>query len=212
MHTPFDRTVGIENAEKLYKSAMHPKSFISLDPANHLLTDEADSTYAGLMIGAWAQRYFSKKDNVLLDTKNEQLVGHLNLVQDNFTTQIQTKNHNMIADEPLSFSGDDFGPSPYEYISAGLAACTAMTLKMYAQRKQWDLQEVYVYISHSKKHSDELELTVEKAGYLDHIKIKLKLIGNLETSQRDKLLEISAKCPVHKTLQSEVIMHTTLSE
>ncbi len=173
---------------------------------------EEDSTYAGLMIGAWAQRYFSKKENILLNTDNEQLVGHLDLVHDNFTTQIQTKNHSMIADEPLSFNGDDFGPSPYEYVSAGLAACTAMTLKMYAERKNWDLQEVYVYISHSKKHARELELTVEKAGFLDFIDIKLKLIGNLDDSQREKLLQIAAKCPVHKTLQSEVIMSTTLSE
>ena len=212
MHTPFDRTVGIENAEKLYKNAMHPKSFISLDPADHLLTNEVDSTYAGLMIGAWARRYFPNKENVLLDTQDEQLVGHLDLVHDNFTTQIQTKNHSMIADEPLSFKGDDFGPSPYEYVSAGLAACTAMTLKMYAQRKEWDLHEVYVYISHSKKHARELELKVEKTGFLDFIDIKLKLIGDLDDSQREKLLQISAKCPVHKTLQSEVFMTATLSE
>ena len=118
----------------------------------------------------------------------------------------------MIADEPLSFKGDDFGPSPYEYVSAGLAACTAMTLKMYAQRKEWDLHEVYVYISHSKKHARELELKVEKTGFLDFIDIKLKLIGDLDDSQREKLLQISAKCPVHKTLQSEVFMTATLSE
>ena len=117
----------------------------------------------------------------------------------------------MIADEPTSIGGDDFGPSPYEFLNAGLAACTAMTLKMYAQRKQWDLQEVFVYISHSKKHSDELELNIDKPGYLDHISKKLKFVGNLDESQKQRLKEIASKCPVHKTLQNDVIIKTELT-
>ena len=146
----------------------------------------------------------------MLETQGEQLVGHLNLVEDNFTTSIQAKNHTMIADEPSSIGGDDFGPSPYEYLNAALAACTVMTLKMYAQRKKWDLQEVFVYISHSKKHSDELELDVEKPGYLDHISKKIKFVGNLDVSQKERLKEIASRCPVHRTIESEVIFNTEI--
>jgi len=210
LHSPIDTIVGIDNAQRLYHSAKHPKSFISLNQADHLLTDVLDSRYVGNVIGAWVQRYFQEKDNEMLDTQGEQLVGHLNLLEDNFTTQIQTKKHTMIADEPETVNGDDFGPSPYEYLNAGLAACTAMTLKLYAQRKKWDLQEVFVYLTHSKKHSDELEVNLEKPGYLDHIDKKLKFIGSLDEKQKNRLKEIASKCPVHKTLQNEVIVDTEI--
>lgn len=210
MHSPFDKIVGINNAEKLYHNAHHPKSFVTLDDADHLLSNKKDSIYVGNVIGTWVQRYFPPKENIMLETKGEQLVGHLNIKENNFTTSIQTANHFMIADEPASIGGDDFGPSPYEYLNAGLAACTVMTLKMYAQRKNWDLQEVYVYISHSKKHSDELELNNEKTGYLDYISKKLKFVGNLDDLQKKRLKEIASKCPVHKTLTSEVIFNTTI--
>jgi len=127
----------------------------------------------------------------MLETKGEQVVGHLNIIEDNFTTSIQTKKHSMIADEPASIGGDDFGPSPYEYLNAGLVACTTMTLKMYAERKQWDLQEVFVYVTHSKKHSDELGVDLEKPTYMDHISKKLKFVGNLDDTQKQRLKEIA---------------------
>ena len=212
LHSPTDTIVGIKNAEQLYHQAHHPKSFVTLDNADHLLTNPNDSNYAGNVIGTWVQRYFEPQENTMLETQGEQLVGHLNLIEDNFTTSIQTKNHGMIADEPASIGGDDFGPSPYEYLNAGLAACTVMTLKMYAQRKQWDLQEVFVYISHSKKHSDELELDLEQPGYLDHISKKLKFVGNLDISQKQRLKEIASRCPVHKTIASEVVFNTIVLE
>jgi uncharacterized OsmC-like protein/pimeloyl-ACP methyl ester carboxylesterase len=208
MHSPFDKIVGIENAQKLYHNALHPKSFVTLDDADHLLSKEKDSQYVGEIIGTWAKRYFPKVENVMLDTKGEQLVGHLNILEDNFTTSIQTKNHTLIADEPASIGGNDFGPSPYEYLNAALAACTVMTLKMYAERKQWDLQEVFVYISHSRKHSDDLQVQVDKPKYLDHISKKLKFVGNLDATQKERLKEISSRCPVHKTIASEVIFQT----
>ncbi|WP_179333586.1 bifunctional alpha/beta hydrolase/OsmC family protein [Winogradskyella costae] len=210
MHAPFDKIVGIENAEKLYKKAHHPKSFVTLDNADHLLTKEEDSQYVGEIIGTWAKRYFPKAKNKMLSTEGEQLVGHLNIVENNFTTEIQTKNHAFIADEPASVGGSDFGPSPYEYLNAALAACTVMTLKMYAERKKWDLREVYVYISHSRKHSDDLNLVTEQPKYLDHISKKLKLIGDLTTEQKDRLKEISSRCPVHKTIASEVVFETEI--
>jgi len=210
MHAPFDRIVGIENAHKLYQEAHHPKSFVSLDDADHLLSNSKDSRYAGNVIGTWVQRYFEQEDNAILSTKGEQLVAHLNIVDDNFTTSIQTKKHHFIADEPASIGGDNFGPSPYDYLSAGLAACTVMTLKMYAQRKKWDLQEVYAYITYSKKHSDDLMLDTDKPTRIDHLQKRLKFVGNLDDKQKARLTEIASKCPVHKTLQSEVVIETEL--
>lgn len=213
LHAPFDQIVSIQNAQDLFINAFHPKSFVSLDDADHLLTQQKDSQYAGEVIGSWAQRYLPPKENKQLDTAGEQLVGHLNLVEDNFTTSIQTNKHFLVADEPVSVGGDDFGPAPYELVNASLAACTVMTLKMYAQRKKWDLQEVYVYLTHSKKHVQDMGESSEnkKPVYLDHISKKIKLIGNLSEEQRLRLKEISSRCPVHRTLQGEVVIDTTLT-
>lgn len=199
MHSPTDSVVGIDNAQTIYRRAQHPKSFISLDGADHLLTNRNDSVYIGNIIGTWTNRYIPKRENEMLDTSGEQLVGHLNLMEDDFTTFIQSKNHFFIADEPIGI-GDDFGPSPYEYLTAALAACTTMTLKLFAQRKGWKLHEVFVYITHSKKHSDDLMIDVTEPGYLDHISIQLKVVGDLDEMQKMRLLEIAHKCPVHKTL------------
>ena len=210
LHSPIDTIVGINNAEKLYVNAHHPKSFVTLDNADHLLSRDKDSIYVGRVIGTWAARYFPTTDNEMFSTEGEQLVGHLNIEEDNFTTSIQTKKHSMIADEPASVGGNDFGPSPYEYLNAALAACTVMTLKMYAERKKWDLKEVFVYISHSRVHSKDLDISVEKPKYLDHISKKLKFVGNLDTDQKERLKEIASRCPVHKTIASQVIFNTTI--
>ncbi|MFT5243880.1 MAG: putative OsmC-like protein/pimeloyl-ACP methyl ester carboxylesterase [Glaciecola sp.] len=211
LHSPIDTIVGIKNAHELYHNAHHPKSFVSLDNADHLLSKIEDSSYVGDMIGTWVKRYFPEQKNVMLDISGEQLVAHLNLKDDNFTTTIQTVKHSFIADEPDSIGGDDFGPSPYDFLSAGLAACTVMTLKMYAERKKWDLQEVYVHITYSKKHSDDLMLDLDKPTRIDHLSKKLTFIGNLDESQRQRLKQIASKCPVHKTLQSEVVIETELT-
>ena len=208
MHAPFDKTVGVENAHQIYHNAIHPKSFISLDNADHLLSKPADSIYVGNMIGSWVERYIEPEENKMITTEGEQLVGHLNLLEDNFTTSIQTKKHSFIADEPISIGGDDFGPSPYDFLSAGLAACTVMTLKLYAERKKWDLHEVFVYITYSKKHSDDLDIDVDKPTRFDHLNKKLKFVGNLDEKQIQRLKEIASKCPVHKTLQNKVIIET----
>lgn len=210
LHSPIDRIVGISNALELFNAARHPRSFVSLDDADHLLTNKEDSFYVGKVIGSWVEKYFPKQEDVSLDSGQDQLVAHLNLLEDNFTTSLSTKAHNFIADEPGSIGGDDFGPSPYEYLTASIAACTTMTLKLYAQRKKWDLQEVYVYISHSRKHSDDLMIDIEKPGYLDHISKKLKFVGDLDDAQKEKLKAIASKCPVHKTVASEVIFNTEI--
>ena len=212
MHAPFDRIVGIENAQELYHQAKHPKSFVSLHDADHLLMNSKHSEYVGRIIGEWVKLYFPQLENEMLSTEGEQLVAHLDLTENNFTTQLQTQKHTFIGDEPSSVGGDDFGPSPYEYLNAAIASCTAMTLKLYAERKEWDLKEVYVYISHVRKHSDELMLDVEKPGYLDHISKRLKFIGNLNDKQKQRLKEIASKCPVHKTVASEVVFDTKIIE
>jgi uncharacterized OsmC-like protein/esterase/lipase len=210
MHAPFDKIVGIENAHEIYHNAHHPKSFVSLDDADHLLTKASDSIYVGNMIGTWAERYFEPEENSMISSEGEQLVAHLNILEDNFTTSIQTKKHSFIADEPENVGGDNFGPSPYDFLSAGLAACTVMTLKLYTERKKWDLQEVFVYITYSKKHRDDLDIDADKPTRFDHLQKKLKFIGNLDEKQKQRLKEIAAKCPVHKTLQSKIIIETAI--
>ncbi|WP_299835182.1 bifunctional alpha/beta hydrolase/OsmC family protein [uncultured Tenacibaculum sp.] len=210
LHSPIDTVVGIKNAEKIYHNAHHPKSFVTLDNADHLLTNPEDSKYAGNVIGAWVQRYFPKKAKTSLDSAQEQAVGHLNLIEDNFTTKIQTSNHSLIADEPANVGGDDFGPSPFDYLNAALIACTTMTLKMYANRKQWDLQEVFVYVTRVKKSSEELGITSEGINRHDHFTKKIKLVGDLDEKQRARLLEIAAKCPVHKTLENKAYFESSL--
>jgi putative redox protein len=212
LHAPFDKIVGIENAHQIYHNAIHPKSFVSLDTADHLLSKSSDSIYVGNMIGTWAERYFEPEENSMISAEGEQLVGHLNVLEDNFTTSIQTKKHSFIADEPTSVGGDDFGPSPYDFLSAGLAACTVMTLKLYAERKKWDLQEVFVYITYSKKHSDDLNIDVDTPTRFDHLQKKLKFIGDLDEKQTQRLKEIASKCPVHKTLQNKIIIETEILE
>lgn len=207
LHSPQDAVVGIENAREMFQNAFHPKSFLSLDGADHMLTDQNDSVYAGSVIGSWALRYLPKEEEVNLDTQGEQVVGHLDVVENNFTTTIQTQKHVLTADEPKSIGGYDLGPSPYELLNASLAACTVMTLKMYAERKKWPLEEVYVWISHEKKHASDISGSNEK---IDVITKKLKIIGDLDDDQVQRLKEIASKCPVHRTLISPTEINTEL--
>ena len=207
MHSPQDTVVGIENAGELYKNAWHPKSFISLDGADHLLSKKEDAIYAAEIIGSWMKKYFPQETEKRLDTKGEQVVANLDL-SDNFTTEIYTSKHQLIADEPASIGGADLGPSPYELINAGLGACTVMTIKLYAERKGWELNEVKVYLTYEKKHSEEIAEADATPGKIDHIQKKIELIGNLDSSQRKRLIEIASKCPVHKTLTSQTIINT----
>jgi putative redox protein len=213
LHSPFDKIVGIENANELFHSAFHPKSFVSLDRSDHLLSKKRDSVYVGEVIGAWVKRFFDEEQHELLDPKGEQVIGHLDLEEYAFTTRIQMKKHSLVADEPEYVGGDDFGPSPYELLNSSLAACTAMTLKMYANRKKWDLREIFVYVSHSKKHHTDIsDMDNGKKNRIDHFSIKLELIGDLNKDQKARLLEISERCPVHRTLEDEVAFDSALIE
>lgn len=208
MHSPFDKIVNIENAEKLYKHAYHPKSFVSLDKADHLLMNEDDSLYAGEVIGAWVKRYFKRRKAAALDRAGEQLVAHLDLEEYKYTTKIQLNKHHLIADEPESIGGDDFGPSPFELLVSALGACTTMTIKMYARRKKWDLREVFVYISHEKTEPRN----GDPGGKLkpDLFELKFRFIGNLDEKQKQRLVEIAGKCPVHRSLKSPNYFETSM--
>ena len=200
MHSPQDTIVGIQNAEMLYKSAWHPKSFVSLDGADHLLSRPEDAAYAGRVIAGWATRYLPAPDTGELKSGHE-VVASLD-GNAGFTTDMKVGNHRMTADEPVKFGGNDFGPSPYEMVSAGLAACTVMTLQMYARRKQWDLQNVEVHISYSKDHAVDSEGAEDPEAKIDTFRRKIRISGNLDEAQRSRILEIADKCPVHRTLHS----------
>ena len=203
MHSPQDKTVDIENAKLIYKAAMHPKSFISLDGADHLLTMADDALYAGNVIASWASRYidFEETEDIKTDQQVVSVTG-----TDGYTTQLRAGEHYLTADEPISVGGKELGPTPYGYLLAALGACTSMTVKMYADRKKWPLEEVRVHLSHSKVHAED-SLNNQK---IDQIVRKLEIDGPLDDTQRQRLLEIADKCPVHKTLHSQIEVVTSL--
>ena len=148
-------------------------------------------------------------EDELKSTEGEQvLVYHEAIVP--YTNHIYTKTHHIYGDEPLDFGGDDLGLSPYQFLCAAIGSCTVLTLKLYAHRKQWELKEVFVYLSYSKKHASELRLDIEEMGQLDHISKRIKLVGNLTNEQKNKLKEIASKCPVHKTVANKVYFETEL--
>ena len=208
MHSPQDTTVAIKNAEEIYLKARHPKSFVSLDGADHLLSNKEDSIYAGKTIAAWAERYLDVSEASRLKTSH-QVVASLDNT-DGFTTQMKVGNHYITGDEPLEFGGNDFGPSPYEFVSAGLSACTAMTLQMYARRKKWDLQNVEVHTSHDKVHMEDCNSCESPNAKIDTFDREIRLSGELDEAQKKRLLEIADKCPVHRTLENDTKVNTKL--
>ncbi len=208
MHAPQDDTVGIKNAEEIYMAAHHPKSFVSLDGADHLLTDKADSLYAGKVIAGWAQRYVDRPKEPELRSKH-QVVASLD-AEDGFTTAMKVGNHYMTADEPVEVGGNDFGPSPYELVSAGLSACTAMTVQMYVKRKAWPLENIEVHTSYGKSHAVDCEDCESPNAKIDTFHREIKLTGILDSAQIKRILEIADKCPVHRTLHSETQVITKL--
>lgn len=201
LHSPIDEIVSVKNAQEIYQNALHPKSYVSLDDADHLLTKKEDSIYAGNIIAAWVRKYLPKVELDLLHPNKHQLIAHLHAKEDKFTTSINSTNHSVLADEPQSFGGTDYGMSPYELVTSGLAACTAMTINLYAERKKWVLDDVNVFLSHTKEKNAEGKL-------IDVFKKEIEVIGDLTTEQKDRLVEIGAKCPVHKTLSGSSIIET----
>ena len=202
MHSPQDTTVDIKNAEDIYKAAHHPKSFVSIDGADHLLMNANDSIYVGNVISNWAKRYVNAPKTEALSTK-QQVIASLDST-DGFTTQMKLGNHYLTADEPKSYGGNDFGPSPYELVSAGLSACTAMTVQMYVNRKGWDLQNIEVHTSYGKIHAIDCGDCDSTSAKIDTFNREIKLTGNLDNKQIERILQIADKCPVHKTLHNEI--------
>ncbi len=208
LHSPQDETVDIKNAEEIYIAAHHPKSFVSLDGADHLLMKKEDSSYAGQLIAGWSKRYLPVPKEGDLKTEHN-VVASLD-ADDGFTTAMKVGNHFMTADEPISFGGNDYGPSPYELVSAGLSACTAMTIQMYAKRKEWHLDNVQVHTSYSKSHAQDCKNCETDNAKLDTFKREIIISGSLDDKQKSRILQIADKCPVHKTLHSTVQIITEL--
>ena len=208
LHSPADQTVSIDNASDIYLQAKHPKSFISLDNADHLLSRQADSEYAGTMIGAWVHRYLPPPEKDKLDTDHQVVTQ----TGKSFTTQVATQQHHLLADEPKSVGGRDLGPTPYDLVAAGLGACTGMTLRMYADRKGWPLEEVRVHLQHDKVYADDCEHCDDPKQKIDQMMRTIEITGDLDEKQRQRLMEIANKCPVHKTLEAGVQVVTKYRE
>lgn len=224
MHSPIDSTVNISEAEKIYQAALHPKSFVSLDDADHLLTNKRDAEYAADVIAAWAGRYITYADNAnhitehIAETasskhdKNEIAKGHVIVEEKNhkFTQHVSTNSHYWLADEPESVGGNNMGPDPYEHLLAGLGACTAMTLRMYAERKNLAIKHIKVELTHSRDYQQDCQECESESQGIEAIVRKISFVGELETAQYARFLAIADKCPVHKTLHNNVKVVSTL--
>ena len=208
-HSPTDDLVGIDNASHIFVAAKHPKSFVSLAGADHLLSKKDDAVYVANVIAAWTDRYLERPE---IMTESQVLEG-LVLVREThggkFQQEILTGPHRLIADEPVKVGGLDSGPGPYDFLLAGLGACTSMTIRLYAEFKKIPLTNVAVRLNHEKKiHTKDCEDCADKVTKVDHIDRAITLEGPLSAEQRAKLMEIADKCPVHQTLESEVEIHT----
>jgi len=214
IHSPTDNVVGIENAAEILDLARHPKSFISLDGADHLITVDDDARYVAEVIVSWANRYtsgdlaaHSQPDFVSEAPESVTVVR----IEDGFRTDIISNGFPLVADEPASVGGTNTGPTPYDYLLASLGSCTAMTLRMYADRKKWPLETVTVRLTHHKVHARDCAECESDSGYADHIDREIEVSGPLSSEQQERLGEIADRCPVHKTLHGEVIVSSHLA-
>jgi len=206
-HSPTDDIVGIENATFIFTAAKHPKSFVSLAGADHLLSRRSDATYVANVIRAWAERYLDVVD-IGPDLSSEAAVTVQETRAGRFQQEIRTGRHQFLADEPVDAGGLDSGPGPYDLVLAGLGACTSMTLRLYAERKAVPLDRVTVRLGHSRIHAVDCENCETKEGMIDRIDRVITLAGDLNEDQRKRLIEIADKCPVHRTLTSEIDIRT----
>ncbi len=211
LHAPQDDTVGVDNARRIFEAALHPKSFVSLDGADHLLSKATDARFAASVIAAWAQRYLpAPAATPAAAHDGSVLVAERGTGA--YTVAITAGPHSWLGDEPAQVGGDDLGPGPYDMLTAALGACTAMTLRMYAKQKQWPLERVSVALKHAKIHAADCATCETKVGKIDRIERVISIEGDLSAEQRQRLLEIADKCPVHRTLHSEVSVETQLAD
>ncbi len=212
-HAPRDEIVGIENAEQIFKAAKHPKSFVSLDGADHMLGRKEDARWVAGILSGWAARYIGREDaaesEAQADDHGVVLVEETG--EGRYAQRVVAGRHRMRADEPESVGGEDSGPGPYEYLLAALGACTSMTIRMYAERKQWPLERVSVRLRHKKIHADDCADCETREGKIDWIDRDITLSGPLDQAQQDRLLEIADRCPVHRSLHSETKVASRIS-
>ncbi|GAB4251589.1 MAG: bifunctional alpha/beta hydrolase/OsmC family protein [Deferrisoma sp.] len=206
LHSPLDRVVGLEHAARLYQAARHPKSFVSLDTADHLLSAPADARYAAGVIAAWAERYLPEAAG----PGPEPAAVTVRTAAGGFRTEIAAGAHALVADEPRSVGGTEEGPSPYDLLLAALGACTTMTVQMYARRKDWPLAEAVARLRHERIHAKDCEGCGDGGGgMLDRVERVVEFVGEgLSADQRARLLEIANRCPVHRTLTRGVQVET----
>ena len=210
MHAPLDSIVEIDNASTLFAAAKHPKSFVSLDDADHLLTRERDSRYAGDVLAAWASRYLANEAPDDLEAAPNEVVSRT--YAGGFVTDVRAGSHPLVADEPVAVGGTDLGPTPYDLLSAALATCTTMTLKMYANHKNLPLKAAIVRVKHDKVHAKDCEDCESESGKIDEFRRNIVLDGDLSQQQRQRMLEIADRCPVHRTLHGEIKVRSVLSD
>ncbi len=207
-HAPTDETVGIENASHIFTSAKHPKSFISLAGADHLISHPGDAAYVADVIAAWAERYLDMAAEVQPEGSTPGTVVVRETRRGTFQQDIISGKHRLIADEPVNVGGLDSGPGPYDLLLAALGACTSMTLRLYADRKKLPLERVRVRLRHGRIYATDCAECETKEGMVDSIECAITLEGDLDADQRARLLEIADKCPVHRTLKSEIDIRT----
>ena len=214
MHSPTDDTVGIDNATRIFVTAKHPKSFVSLSGADHLLSDRSDSAYVADVIAAWATRYvdLATVEGAAEATDKPRQVVVRETRASKFQNTVSIGPHHLLADEPQSAGGDDTGPGPYDFVLAGLGACKSMTMRLYADRKSFPLERATVTLKHNKIYARDCEECETKEGMLDQIEVAIGLEGPLDADQRKRILEIADKCPVHRTLTSEIRIVTRAAD
>jgi uncharacterized OsmC-like protein/pimeloyl-ACP methyl ester carboxylesterase len=214
MHSPTDDTVGIDNATRIFVAAKHPKSFVSLAGAEHLLTHKGDAAYVAEIIAAWVTRYLEPvaPEQAADSGEAPRLVVVRETRKSEFQNAVTIGPHHLLADEPAAAGGEDSGPGPYDYVLAGLGACTSMTMRMYAERKSLPLERVTVTLSHSKIHAEDCAECETRVGMLDQFDRVISMEGALDVEQRKKLMEIADKCPVHRTLTSEIHIVTKAAD
>ncbi|MFP4166037.1 MAG: alpha/beta fold hydrolase [Opitutales bacterium] len=210
-HSPVDATVGIENARAMFETARHPKSFLSLDRADHLLTDSCDSEYVGTVLSAWARKYLNPEDAAPTDESHDEVVT-AGIGRRNYLTRLRTGRHLWEADEPRSMGGGDLGPAPYDLLLSALGACTAITLRMYADRKKWPLTAAFVRLEHDQIPAANCPDCQKNTGKVDRIQRRIRLEGDLSQEQRERLREIADRCPIHRTLRTQTEIQTEMDK
>ena len=210
MHAPLDTVVGIENASEIFLAARHPKSFVTLDDADHLISRSEDAEYAAEVIAAWAARYLDLSPPAPPIGAPEGVVRVSEADPEGFLQDVNSGPiHHTLADEPMAYGGTNMGMTPYGFLSSGLGACTSMTIRMYARRKGWKLDHVWVDVSHNKVHAQDA--ATGSGDKIDSFKRTIHLEGNLTEAERARLLEIADKCPVHRTLEKSSQVLTELA-